>query len=283
MSLARNVFSPTLTLPEPGWKYHEKQADGSLKRRIGNCSRTSTAAHSTSFLRQTRYNVETATKSLGGKINVSALPQHDQRVTCVSCRFSYPQVRGYCPMCGTPTPPAEESAPGPRPVEAKNLDDAKAPRMLAFMGRRGGKSLVLAAALLVVAFVLFFVRGRGVHSPVKMAPVLTSPTVPSQPGPPSPPAPEVVAGQPQPLPAKPATPISRAAAAVPTSTDPVELWKRVRKGDVDAEVSLARLYLDGSGVAQNCEQAHLLLSAAAKKRSRAADQVLSSLYPQRCP
>jgi len=245
----------------------------------------STATPSTSFLRQTRYNVETATKSLGGKIIVSALPQHDQRVTCVSCRFSYPRVRGYCPMCGTPTPPAEESAPGPRPVEARNAVEARATRasgMLPFMGRRGGKSLVLAAALLVVAFVLFFVRGRGAHSPVKMAPVPIAPTATSKPVSPNAPAPEVVAGQPQPAPAKSITPISHAAALVPTSTDPVELWKRVRKGDVDAEVSLARLYLDGNGVAQNCEQARLLLSAAAKKRSRAADQVLSSLYPQRC-
>ena len=188
-------------------------------------------------------------------------------------------------MCGTPTPPAEESAPGPRPVEARNAVEAKATgasRMLAFMGRRGGKSLVLAAALLIVAFVLFFVRGRDARPPVKMEPVPTAPTAKSEPVSPNAPVSEVVAGQPQPAPAKPAPPIFPPAAPAPASTDPVELWKRVRKGDVDSEVRLARLYLEGNGVAQNCEQARLLLSAAAKKRSRAADQVLSDLYPQRC-
>jgi hypothetical protein len=33
--------------------------------------------------------------------------------------------------------------------------------------------------------------------------------------------------------------------------DPAELWKRVQMGSANAEVELARLYLNGRGVTQN--------------------------------
>jgi TPR repeat protein len=64
--------------------------------------------------------------------------------------------------------------------------------------------------------------------------------------------------------------------------DPAELWKRVQRGSTDAEIELARLYLDGTRVAQNCEQAHLLLLAAAKKHSGKAGDLLTGVYSQRC-
>jgi TPR repeat protein len=64
--------------------------------------------------------------------------------------------------------------------------------------------------------------------------------------------------------------------------DPAELWKRVQSGSANAEVELAKLYLDGRGVVQNCEQAHLLLLAASKKRSNAASNLLSGDYVRRC-
>jgi TPR repeat protein len=64
--------------------------------------------------------------------------------------------------------------------------------------------------------------------------------------------------------------------------DPAELWKRVQAGSADAEVELAKLYVDGNGVAQNCEQARVLLAAAAKKQSGAATRLLSGDYVRRC-
>ncbi len=65
--------------------------------------------------------------------------------------------------------------------------------------------------------------------------------------------------------------------------DPADLWKRVRKGDAVAEVALARLYLSGVGVERSCDQAHVLLSAASRKRNKAADGLLAGPYAQQCP
>ena len=64
--------------------------------------------------------------------------------------------------------------------------------------------------------------------------------------------------------------------------DPVELWKAVKRGSVSAEVALAKLYLEGEAVPQNCEQAHILLLAASMKGSKAADNFLKSSYAERC-
>lgn len=65
-------------------------------------------------------------------------------------------------------------------------------------------------------------------------------------------------------------------------TDPVGLWKAVKRGSVNAEVALANLYLEGEAVPKNCEQAHMLLSAASMKGSKAADDYLKSSYAERC-
>ena len=64
--------------------------------------------------------------------------------------------------------------------------------------------------------------------------------------------------------------------------DPVELWKAVKRGSVNAEIALANLYLQGEAVPQNCEQAHMLLYAASMKGSKAADNFLKSTYAERC-
>jgi TPR repeat protein len=64
--------------------------------------------------------------------------------------------------------------------------------------------------------------------------------------------------------------------------DPVELWKAVKRGSVNAEVALANLYLEGEAVPRNCEQAHMLLSAASMKGSKAADDYLNGSYAERC-
>ena len=55
------------------------------------------------------------------------------------------------------------------------------------------------------------------------------------------------------------------------------LWKAVRKQNATAEVLLSDLYAKGDGVSQSCDQARLLLVAAAKKGSLQAAQQLREL------
>lgn len=56
------------------------------------------------------------------------------------------------------------------------------------------------------------------------------------------------------------------------STVASRLWSEVGAGDTKAEVELARLYLKGDGVTRNCEQARVLLQAAARKGNAEALQ-----------
>jgi type II secretory pathway predicted ATPase ExeA len=65
--------------------------------------------------------------------------------------------------------------------------------------------------------------------------------------------------------------------------DPSGLWKQVKEGSTSAEIRLATLYLDRSGVEQNCEQAHLLLVVASRHGSRVANDLLNGKYAERCP
>lgn len=58
-------------------------------------------------------------------------------------------------------------------------------------------------------------------------------------------------------------------------TDLDQLWKRVKKQNSSAEVELARMYLDGTIVARNCEQAELLLQAAARRGNSQASELLN--------
>src|SRR5579872_2000479 len=55
------------------------------------------------------------------------------------------------------------------------------------------------------------------------------------------------------------------------------LWKAVAKGNVAATITLSDLYLRGDGVPKNCDQAHLLLDAAARKGGKAAGERLRNL------
>lgn len=55
------------------------------------------------------------------------------------------------------------------------------------------------------------------------------------------------------------------------------LWKAVGKGNVAATVALSDLYLHGDGVPKSCDQARLLLDAAARKGGTAAAQRLRNL------
>jgi TPR repeat protein len=60
------------------------------------------------------------------------------------------------------------------------------------------------------------------------------------------------------------------------------LWKAVGKGNVAATTTLSDLYLRGDGVPKNCDQARLLLDAAARKGGRAAAARLGHLQAFDC-
>lgn len=55
------------------------------------------------------------------------------------------------------------------------------------------------------------------------------------------------------------------------------LWKAVAKGNVAATVTLSDLYLRGDGVSKSCDQARLLLDAAARKGDKGAAERLRHL------
>lgn len=60
------------------------------------------------------------------------------------------------------------------------------------------------------------------------------------------------------------------------------LWASVEKGNVNAELALAELYRKGQGVTKNCDQARILLSAAAQKGSGEARKQLGDLAREGC-
>jgi len=66
------------------------------------------------------------------------------------------------------------------------------------------------------------------------------------------------------------------------SAEATRLWFAVGAGDASAEVELARLYLKGDGVIRNCEQARILLRAAARSGSWEARQQLQELRTNGC-
>ena len=60
------------------------------------------------------------------------------------------------------------------------------------------------------------------------------------------------------------------------------LWKAVRKQNATAAVLLSGLYLRGDGVPRSCDQARLLLIAAARRGAPQAAQPLRDLESQGC-
>jgi hypothetical protein len=60
------------------------------------------------------------------------------------------------------------------------------------------------------------------------------------------------------------------------------LWSAVRKGNVSAEIALADLYARGDGVTKSCDQAKVLLRAAAEKGSNAASRQLVEIIRTGC-
>jgi hypothetical protein len=190
---------------------------------------------------------------------VPALAQNEQRVSCSSCGFPYAMVRGFCPHCGTAT-------------------TTEAPILLLEKPRRRQHPLKLTIALLVLVICTFLVMIRRHKIPLLSTQTVNSSVV------------QNAVASPRPTQQTPASAETASAQSAPSAMnmmeiqdDPAELWKRVQGGSAAAEVALAKLYLAGRGVAQNCEQAHLLLLAASKKHSgAAASNLLSGDYLRRC-
>jgi TPR repeat protein len=86
---------------------------------------------------------------------------------------------------------------------------------------------------------------------------------------------------------RPGSPAEEAGVKNARRQDPAEevraLWSAVGQGNTSAEVTLAKLYLIGGGVKKNCDQARVLLRAAAKKGNTEAIAKLSQLTRQGCP
>lgn len=61
------------------------------------------------------------------------------------------------------------------------------------------------------------------------------------------------------------------------------LWIAVQNGDAAAELVLANRYIAGDGVVKNCDQARVLLEAAAKRGNSAAAKRLAELPSTGCP
>jgi hypothetical protein len=60
------------------------------------------------------------------------------------------------------------------------------------------------------------------------------------------------------------------------------LWIAVEKGNASAEMALAELYWHGRGVARNCDQTRILLSAAARKGNADAQKLLQLFQREGC-
>jgi TPR repeat protein len=72
--------------------------------------------------------------------------------------------------------------------------------------------------------------------------------------------------------------LQKGIAAGATEMGRMWLWKATGKGNGEAPVLLAEMYAQGKGVTQDCEQAMLLLNAAAKKANPHARSTLANMY-----
>lgn len=207
---------------------------------------------------------------------MSALPQEDTRVACLSCRYTYASVRGFCPICGAPAPSYEvlQGLHEVKRLEKLMSDEPK--------GFPLGRSILLAVAAILIVSAWLLLRIAS-HREVPGAKPLVSAAAAS------PPAQAAVSEPVQKteavvvVPAAQRSRIESSTVQDVSADDSIEsLWVRVRHGDVRAEISLATRYMNGAGVSQNCEQARLLLSAAAKKKIYGADQILAGDYRAHC-
>ena len=213
----------------------------------------------------------------------------DEPITCASCEYRYPPSAGFCVMCGTAAPASEPLQPTSAvPDEFSGADHESGPSSSDTQQRPPKPGFWRLIPVVVVLIVLsmvtwFFYEARKGKLPKESgsAAELTATSgqlklkntgerqIVHNP----------VRGVQHVVAAKLGTAQTTNAAK---EDDPVELWKAVKRGSVNAEVALAKLYLEGEAVPQNCEQAHILLLAASMKGSKAADNFLKSSYAERC-
>ena len=72
--------------------------------------------------------------------------------------------------------------------------------------------------------------------------------------------------------------MSKAKNASDAAAQAAWLWKATAKGNPDAPVELADMYIKGSGVPRSCEQAMVLLKTAAEKENARARNRLAAMY-----
>ena len=72
--------------------------------------------------------------------------------------------------------------------------------------------------------------------------------------------------------------LNKAKNASDSAAEAAWLWKSTAKGNADAPVMLADMYMKGDGVPRSCEQAVVLLKTAAEKENARARNRLASMY-----
>ena len=216
-------------------------------------------------------------------------PVSDEPITCASCEYRYPRSRAICPMCGTAAPAVEPILPpSPVPNEFSGADYQSRPASSDSQQsppppglRRLVPVVVVSIVLMVVSSVFYEVHNLNLAKDSRSAAELTATSV----------QPKVKNADQRHTARNPVRrvqhvmPAKMETAQTPDTAkedDPVELWKAVKRGSVNAEVALANLYLEGKSVPQNCEQSQMLLQMASTKGSRAADTLLKGSYAERC-
>ena len=216
----------------------------------------------------------------------------DQFITCRSCDFRFPQSRGMCVMCGAPVSATTEVQAAPEAVsepsgsgQASKRPIFHEPPAAETESQGSGKSIGIGIAVAVVLLVPLFLVIANWHPSKSMEPAAAVTTSQLQ-GPSGAVAAPVRAAKKSARGVRAPAPVKQPAemgSTIPASeNDPAELWKGVRSGNTHAEVTLAKLYLDGNTVPQSCEQTHMLLLAASKKGYKAADDLLAGGYAERC-
>lgn len=184
-------------------------------------------------------------------------------------------------MCGALASADEANVDTPGQVRSGQRVDKRAD-LLRPRSSTGSKRPIFISTVLLVGVLLYFtLRGRNVERPP--GPVPSDSTISSQPdiqrasvpmtGSEVSPVEEEDFGSPKPL--------SETLSKTENDT-PAELWNRVRQGNTEAEVALAKLYFQGITLERSCEQAHLLLLAASRKGSKEAELVLAGDYARQC-
>src|SRR6202158_5254536 len=202
----------------------------------------------------------------------------DEPITCASCEYRYPPSAGFCVMCGAAAPASEPLQPTSAvPDEFSGADHESGPSSADSQQRPPKPGFWRLIPIVVVLIVLsmvtwFFYEARKGKLPKESGSAAEFTATSGQ-------LKLENTGERQ-IVHNPVRGVQHVVAAkllaaqttnAAKEDDPVELWKAVKRGSVSAEVALAKLYLEGESVSENCEQAHVLLQTASMKGSKAAD------------